>query len=83
MPRVTDYPRQYAGCLGVEESLGEGGRQIEVLATETNHYDDGQNGWVLGIDRFGYGEQHSKYQALKVTGVESHGQIGWALLTMR
>jgi len=64
--------------LGVEESIKAVGYPSFGDATIT--ITTGKTAGYWGIDRFGYGESHTKYQALKVTAPLSHGVSGGALL---
>jgi len=64
--------------LGVEESIKAVGYPSFGDATIT--ITTGKTAGYWGIDRSGYGEQHTKYQALKVTAPLSHGVSGGALL---
>ncbi len=64
--------------LGVEESIKAVG--YPSFGAETITITTGKTAGYWGIDRFGYGEQHTKYQALKVTAPLSHGVSGGALL---
>jgi len=64
--------------LGVEESIKAVG--YPSFGDDTITITTGKTAGYWGIDRFGYGEQHTKYQALKVTAPLSHGVSGGALL---
>lgn len=64
--------------LGVEESIKAVG--YPSFGDDTITITTGKTAGYWGIDRFGYGEQHTKYQALKVTASLSHGVSGGALL---
>jgi S1-C subfamily serine protease len=64
--------------LGVEESIKAVG--YPSFGDKTITITTGKTAGYWGIDRFGYGEQHTKYQALKVTAPLSHGVSGGALL---
>lgn len=74
---LPTIPLNYAD-LGVEESIKAVGYPSFGDATIT--ITTGKTAGYWGIDRSGYGEQHSKYQALKVTAPLSHGVSGGALL---
>lgn len=64
--------------LGVEEAIKAVG--YPSFGDSTITITTGKTAGYWGIDRFGYGEQHTKYQALKVTAPLSHGVSGGALL---
>lgn len=74
---LPTIPVNYAD-LGVEESIKAVGYPSFGDATIT--ITTGKTAGYWGIDRYGYGEQHTKYQALKVTAPLSHGISGGALL---
>ena len=64
--------------LGVEEPIKAVG--YPSFGDDTITITTGKTAGYWGIGRFGYGEQHTKYQALKVTAPLSHGVSGGALL---